>query len=29
MGSQSDLGVMEGTSNILKEFGIAYEIDII
>lgn len=29
MGSQSDLGVMEGASNILKEFGIAYEIDII
>jgi len=29
MGSQSDLSIMEGTSNILKEFGIAYEITII
>jgi 5-(carboxyamino)imidazole ribonucleotide mutase len=29
MGSQSDLNVMEGAVNILKEFGIAYEVKII
>ncbi len=29
MGSQSDLGVMEGAANILEDFGIAYEINII
>ena len=29
MGSQSDLNVMEGAVNVLKEFGIAYEVKII
>jgi len=29
MGSQSDLGIMEGAINVLKEFGIPYEVDII
>ncbi len=29
MGSQSDLGIMEGAVHVLKEFGIPYEVDII
>jgi 5-(carboxyamino)imidazole ribonucleotide mutase len=29
MGSQSDLGIMEGAIHVLKEFGIPYEVDII
>lgn len=29
MGSKSDLQVMQGAADVLKEFGIAYEIDVV